>query len=126
MKILFSNLALLVLSQLLTGCELVSTKQESAAHIPVHTDESLAELRQSAKALFNGRDITISNNAFANSNQLLIQRAPIQSPDGTVIDTRIDEAPFVLELLLIDGMCYLRNNATNEEVRLVKADCTAI
>ncbi len=105
------------------GCELTTTSQESAARIPVHSEASLAELRQSAQILFGGRKVTIGDNAFANSNQLLIQRAAIRLPDGTIIDNRVDQPPYILELFLRQGGCYLRNENTHEEVRLFEADC---
>ncbi|RMA82669.1 hypothetical protein [Umboniibacter marinipuniceus] len=126
MKKIISNLVLLMASQMLMACELSTTSQESAALIPVQSEESLAELRESASMLFGGREIAIGANAFATSNRLLIQRAVIRAPDGTVIDSRVDEAPFILELWLREGGCYLRNKETSEEVLLMEADCTAM
>ena len=126
MNIIMNYPVLLVLWLMLSGCELVSTPQESAARIPVHSEESLAELRQSARTLFNGREITIGANAFSSSSRLLLQRAAIRSPDGSVIDTGVDEPPFILELFLRDEDCYLRNRDTGEEVVLSYAECVAI
>jgi len=110
---------------ILTACGCTATAKESAAHIPAHSEESLAELRQSAKILFNGREIAINASAFSKSSQLLMQRKAIRSVDGQVIDTRVDEPPFILELFLRGEDCYLRNKETAKEVRLVKAQCKA-
>ena len=137
MKRMFRHLTLVIAAQILTGCELALTSQESAALSPIpseesaalleaHSEESLAELRQSAQVLFGGRQITIGATAFANSNQLLIQRAVVRLPDGRIIDNRVDEPPFILELFLREGGCYLRNKETSEEVRLTKVDCVAM
>jgi hypothetical protein len=126
MNKIIGSFILLITSQMLMGCELTTTSEESAARIPVHSEESLAELRQSAKILFGGREVTIGVNAFANSNQLLIQRAAVRLPDGTMIDNRVDEPPFILELFLRDGGCYLRNENTSEELLLNEADCKAM
>ncbi|NVK12032.1 MAG: hypothetical protein HWD83_08525 [Gammaproteobacteria bacterium] len=126
MKLILSNVLLVVVSQMLMGCELTSTSRESAAHIPVHSEKSLAELRESAQALFNGRQVSIGTNAFANSNKLFIQRTTIRSPDGSTIDSRVDEPPFILELFLRDNDCYLRHSGTGEEVRLSEATCIAM
>lgn len=127
MNKIIGSFILLITSQMLMGCELTTTtSEESAARIPVQSEESLAELRQSAKILFGGREVTIGENAFANSNQLLIQRAAVRLPDGTRIDNRVDEPPFILELFLRDGGCYLRNENTSEEVLLSEADCIAM
>ena len=137
MKRIVSYLPLVIVAQMFTGCEMTIPSQESALLSSVHSDESgaqilvqseesLAELRQSAQVLFGGREVTIGASAFANSSQLLIQRAVVRSPDGRIIDNRVDEPPFILELFLRAGDCYLRNKASSEEVRLVKADCTAM
>jgi hypothetical protein len=126
MKLILSNALLVVVSQMLMGCELTSTSRESAAHIPVHSEESLAELRRSAQALFNGRQVSIGANAFANSNKLFIQRTTIRSPDGSMIDSRVDEPPFILELFLRDNDCYLRHSDTRDELRLSEANCIAM
>ncbi len=125
MKKLISNSMLLLMPFMLTACGASTATKESAAKIPVQTDASLGELRQSAKTLFNGREIAISASAFSESNRLLIQRKPVRLPSGQVIDTGVDEPPFVLELFLRDGECYLRNKATGEEVRLVEVGCEA-
>lgn len=108
---------------MLTACGCTAASKESAALMSVHSKESLAELRQSAKKLFNGREITINASAFSESNQLMMQRKAIRTPNGQVIDTRVDEPPFMLELFLRDGGCYLRNKDTRKEVRLIKASC---
>ena len=137
MKRIISYPVLVLAAQMLAGCELAIPSQESAPLSPVHSEESaaqilsqseesLAELRQSAQVLLGGREVTIGASAFANSSQLLIQRAVVRSPDGRIIDNRVDEQPFILELFLRAGNCYLRNKDTSEEVRLVKADCTAM
>ncbi|WP_298636255.1 hypothetical protein [uncultured Umboniibacter sp.] len=126
MQKLVSNLTVLLMSQILTGCELAATGQESAARIPVHSDESLTELRQTAQQLFGGREITVGANAFSSSNQLLIQRVAIRSPDGMMIDTRVDEPPFILELFIREGGCYLKNKSSGEALRLYQAECKAM
>jgi len=119
-------LVLLMISQVLVACEMASASKESAAQIPTHSEESLAELKQSARTLFGGREVSIGANAFSNSNQLLIQRKAIRLPDGSVIDTRVDESPITLELVLRGEGCYLRNKNTAEEVHLIKAECIAM
>jgi hypothetical protein len=108
---------------LLTGCKLTTTSQATGARIPVHSPESLVELRQAARMLFNNREVIISSNAFARSDRLIIQRQPIRAPDGRLIDSRVDEAPFKLELYLTSEGCFLKNPDTGREVRLLKAAC---
>ena len=112
---------LMLMPLLMTGCKFATTSQETAARIPVHSQESLVELRQSARMLFSDREIIISANAFSKTNQLIIQRKAIRAPDGRLIDSRVDEQPFILELYLREGGCYLRNTTTSREVRLIRA-----
>ena len=116
---------LIVLLSSLTGCKLSTGSQETAARIPVHSQESLVELRQSARMILGERNVIIAANAFSKSHRLIIQRKPIRSPDGRLIDTRVDEKPFILELYIKGNACFLRNTGTGQEVRLIRADCVA-
>ena len=126
MKNIVSNPALLIMPLVLAVSGCATASKESAAQISVHSAQSLAELKEASKTLFNGREVAIDANAFTESSQLLIQRKPIRTPDGQVIDTKVDEAPFILELLLKDSGCYVRNKKTGAEVLLVKAQCKAV
>ena len=118
---------ILLLSLLgMTGCQTVQMNDRSAAKIPVHSQESLIELRQAVKKLMNDRDILIAASAFTKSDKLIIQRRPIRGPGGRVIDTRVDEQPIIFNLFIEDGSCYLLNNNTDATVRLSRANCTSL
>ena len=107
------------------GCQSFPMTSSTSATIPVHSQESLVELRQVVKQLFNNRDVLVAASAFTQTNRLIIQRKPIIGPGGRVIDTRVDEQPIFLELYLADGECYVKRIDTGQSIRLTRAKCQA-
>ncbi len=126
MKCLVTRFSMLLGSLGLVGCQILSDDGAIAAKIPVHSQESLVELRQSVNALFNGRDVLIAASAFNDSGRLIIQRKPIRDPAGRVIDTRIDEEPITLRLYLQNGDCYIKRDDKPDSIRLYRANCVPI
>lgn len=111
---------------LLTGCSALMKGELVPARIPVHTPESLAELRQTAKTLLNDKEAVIAASAFTKSHRLILSRKPIRDPNGRIIQTRVDEEPISFELFLTGKDCYLVRPDTGSKIRLTRAECMEI
>ena len=120
---LISRVSVLALGLFAAGCQSMPFASSQSATIPVHSQESLVELRQAVKQLLNGRDVLVSASAFTKSNRLIIQRKPIIGPGGRVIDTRVDEKPMIFELVMADDECYVKRMDTEQTIRLTRANC---
>lgn len=111
---------------LFTGCAALFKGEVVPARIPVHSPESLAELRQAAKTLLNDREAVIAASAFTKSSRLKLTRKPIRGPNGRIIQTRVDEKPVIFELTLAGPDCYLSRPDTNSKIRLTRSVCVAL
>ena len=118
-----SRVSILALGFLFYGCQSFPLTSSSSATIPVHSQDSLVELRQAVKKLLNGRDVLVAASAFTKSSRLIIQRKAIKGPGGRVIDTRVDEKPIIFELYMADDQCFLKRTDTEQSIRLRLANC---
>ena len=124
-RLVLTNIVAVLL--LLTGCKTATlSSSESPARIPVHSQESLKELRATIKTALNDRDTLIGTTAFTTSPRILITRRPIKGPNGRVIDTRVEEAPIVFRLLLKNKRCYLVDTRNSERYELRRAKCEPV
>lgn len=112
---------------LLTGCKTATlSSPETAARIPVHSQESLKELRATIKTALNDRNTLIGTTAFTTSPRLMITRRPIKGPNGRVIDTRVDETPIVFRLMLQNSRCFLVDTRSSKRYELRRAKCEPV
>jgi len=108
------------------GCKTQLTKDSVAAVIPVHTTDSIAELRKIADKALHGTPVVIAKTAFNKSNKLVLQRKKVIGPDGRSIQTRVDEEPIVFELFITGNSCFVLDLRTNETYQLQQATCTIL
>ena len=115
----------IVVLLLLGGCKAATTNQgsETPAIIPVHSQDSLSELRMTIKRALNDTSILIGTKAFNKSSRLLIERRPIKGPNGRIIDTRTTEEPIIFNLVLDGNRCYLIDTRNSNRYQLLTAKC---
>ena len=121
-----TRLSLLLLTISLNGCQTIPFSESLPAKISAHSQESLIELRQAVKSLMNERDVLVSASAFNKTDKLIIQRRPIKGPGGRIIDTRVDELPFIFRLQLRGSDCFLYREDTEGAIQLYRANCTPL
>ncbi len=120
---LFCLLLVILSLGLIHGCKSLSAEDPIVAVISTQTEKSLSELRTTIREALNGTPVTIAKTAFNNSNRLILERKKIRAPDGTVIDTRVDQQPYIFELYIIDGNCYLNYLKKNKKYLLKETKC---
>jgi len=116
----------MLLIGLLMGCKTMSAQEHLAAFIPLHTNESITELRTVVTKALHGTVVTIAKTAFNKSNRLILERKKSRGPDGRIINTRVDEEPYIFELLLIGENCYLHYLKQNQKFILNSANCSLL
>jgi len=114
----------LFLVAMIAGCETIPNQRPVAAIIPVHTKESMAELRKIIEKALHGIPVTIAKTAFNKSNALNIERKKPIGPDGRVIRNRIDEAPITFKLFVTGDRCILKDMRTGNVFQLMQAKCS--
>ncbi|MCP3675373.1 MAG: hypothetical protein GY829_12985 [Gammaproteobacteria bacterium] len=125
-KIIYYLNTILLLMGLISGCKTMSNQEPLAALIPLHTNESITELRSVVTKALYGTSVTIAKTAFNNSNRLILERKKIRAADGRVIDTRVDQEPYIFELWLINGDCYLHYQKNSQKYLLKSASCSLL
>ncbi len=108
------------------GCDTQPVKDSVAAVIPVHTTDSIAELRKIVYKTVHGTPVTIAKTAFNKSNKLILQRKKVIGPDGKPIQTRVDEEPIIFQLFITGDSCFVKDLRTNETFQLQQATCSTL
>ncbi len=110
----------------LQGCKTQPVKDSVAAVIPVHTTDSIAELRKIVDKAVHGTPVIIAKTAFNKSNKLILQRKKVIGPDGRPLQTRVDEEPIIFELFITGDTCFVKDLRTNETFQLQQAICSTL
>ncbi|MCP4413192.1 MAG: hypothetical protein GY808_11585 [Gammaproteobacteria bacterium] len=108
------------------GCKTQPAMDSVAAIIPMHTTQSIAELRKIVDKALHGTPVTIAKTAFNKSNKLILQRKKVIGPDGRPIQTRVDEEPIIFELFITGDSCLVKDLRTNETFQLQQATCSTL
>jgi hypothetical protein len=106
-----------------------SGMQQAPASIPARmsgtpSDACLTQLTAFASQVTQ-RSVTLTQQAFAQSSQLLLERPPLRGPDGKLLDGRSLERPEALHLLKQAGTCAVLHEGSNQRAALPACACTA-
>ena len=102
----------------LGGCKTLSLDNAKPAVITSPSENSQNALSSAIQELLNNTKVTIADNAFTQSNRLVLQRKPVIGPDGLPIQTRVDEPPFIIRLYKLKNQCVIEYEK-NGELKIV-------
>ncbi|MCP3687199.1 MAG: hypothetical protein GY784_02190, partial [Gammaproteobacteria bacterium] len=90
-----------------TGCKSIELDAASPALLSAVSAETISEIRQVITESLHGRQATIADSVFTNSSKLILQRKQHLDASGNPVHTRVDEAPFVYQLLKQGDSCFI-------------------
>ncbi|MCP4488405.1 MAG: hypothetical protein GY820_13950 [Gammaproteobacteria bacterium] len=108
------------------GCKTIQVNAPAPALLEEVTDEVLTEIRQVISAALHGRKVIIADNVFTRSSKLIIQRKRHLDASGNPVQTRVDEAPFIYQLLKQNNSCFIEEASSSRRYILLQAKCRVL
>lgn len=102
-----------------TGCQQTKTQIVPAVVTSINP-QTKAQLQQAIKSLLN-RDITIADNAFSQTSDILIERAVVKDERGLPIMGREFSNALRLSLMTDGKNCILQSSETGTQQAVVSA-----
>ena len=91
--------------------------------IATPTDVSRAELRDVVAAAFNGRSVTLADDALTRDSVLIVERREARDPEGRPLDGRARDLPERFRLVLRGSTCELVRESDGQRWPLRRTDC---
>jgi hypothetical protein len=104
------------------ACGTVSAAEQPAV-IAQPTESSRSELLRVVTAAFNGRPVTIADDALTRDSVLTIERREPRDLEGRPFGGRVLEAPEQFQLVLRDAECELVRQSDGRRWRLSETRC---
>ncbi len=108
------------------GCKTIQSDASAPALLEEISDETFKEIHQVITTALNGRKVTIAGNVFTKSSKLIIQRKKHMDAGSSPVQTRVDEAPIIYQLLKQNDSCFIEEVSSNKRYRLVQTKCRVI
>jgi hypothetical protein len=111
---------------LISGCVATASEVKSspqAATIMGPNAQTHAELQQAIASLLGVSRVVISDNAFTQYSQEVIERAPHKDTNGLLIMGRSTDIPDAIQLLKQGDTCLLRHVQSGNTANLSQVRC---
>ncbi|AQS37425.1 hypothetical protein Sps_02267 [Shewanella psychrophila] len=114
---------------LATGCSLQAKdemgEEAKPAVITIPSQASNQELQLAIGELLNAPRVRIATDAFTRSSLLSIEKTPHQDPSGNMIMGRNFEMPVMIQLMISNNTCYVRDENSGRSQPLPETQCQA-
>jgi hypothetical protein len=107
----------------LAACQSVSLQEPARLSSPP-SQACIAQLSTFASQTAK-RPVTLTDQAFAQSDQLLLERPNLRGPDGKLLDGRSLERPESFRLARKAGVCTVTHANSGQRADLSACTCTA-
>lgn len=105
------------------GCASGGARLETAAYVTHPTPQSHLAISQAVSNTFGGIQVTIADDALTGDGVLMIDRARLHDPNGTLVDGRNPGLPERFHLVKSGEDCILVHDRTNRRTRLAGTEC---
>jgi hypothetical protein len=110
---------------LVAGCAASEAQRGTPALLVDPSAQTRDELARAVAAQFGGTPIPLAGDALTRTPELVLERAALRDPAGTLANGREPGRPELFHLLLIDGKCVLVRERTGNHTTLSTARCRA-
>ncbi|GGP64361.1 hypothetical protein [Shewanella saliphila] len=111
---------------IITGCVATASEEPSLPQAATLTNPSAqthAELQQAIAILLGASSVVISDNAFTQYSQEVIERAPHKDANGLLIMGRSTDIPDAVQLLKQGDSCLLEHVQSGKTTTLSQVRC---
>ncbi len=121
MKLKFFISIIMTLS--VSACQSFAEPEGLAALLSNSSEQVREEIRQNISLALNGTEVLIGENAFKDSDRLVIARKPRETLQHGVIMGRSEEGAYQFNLIKVKKKCYLVFNKNQQRFLLNHATC---
>jgi hypothetical protein len=113
----------MVLALAAVGCATPPPASDEPALIERPNERSRDELRRVLAEAFNGRPVTIAEDALTRDDLLVIERSEPRGPEGSPAGGRVLERPEQFRLVLRDSHCELIRSSDQRRWTMTETSC---
>jgi hypothetical protein len=117
-----TRVARLAVVSLVAACGSIAA-EERPALIATPTEQSRAELLSVVTSAFNGRSVTLADDALTRDSVLIVERREPRDAQGRPLDGRVRGTPERFQLVLRGSTCELVRESDGQRWPLTRTDC---
>jgi hypothetical protein len=102
---------------------MTSAQMATPAVLTNPSAEVRLEISQAIIAMTDFSSVTLADQDLTQSSELVVERKHQKTANGDLIQGRDVELPHRFQLVLQSGQCWLLHQATDQRLRLKKAQC---
>jgi hypothetical protein len=108
---------------LMFSCKHVAINNSVPALLSDTDIESKTELRKAVSQLLNQKEVFIAQDAFKKRSFISVERLAREDSHGNRIQGRELDMPEKIQLVLVNGECFLKRESNNSLVKLKNVKC---
>lgn len=108
---------------LLFACKHIAINNPAPALLSEADAETKMELHKAASELLNQEEVFMAEDAFQTRSFISVERLALKDSRGNRIQGRELDMPEKIQLVLINGECFLKREKNNSAVKLENVKC---